>query len=68
MEMNDPVGILGGLAVVGLIVGIVMYESGMTLGEVVELAAQNPLISVPLGLILLGLVLFGKGGGMRGEA
>lgn len=62
MEMNGPLGILSGFAVLGLIVGAVIWDSYLTFRGALELALQNPLVSAPVGLLFLWLVLFGKGG------
>lgn len=66
MEMNGPLGIVSGLTVVGLIIGAVIWDSYLTFQEALDLALQNPLISAPVGLLLLFLVLFGEGGARGG--
>ena len=58
MELNSPVEILSGLAVMSFIVGIVIYDSALTIRQMVDLAAQNPLVTVPVGLLVLVLLLF----------
>ena len=58
MEINSPVEILTGLAVISFIVGIVIYDSALTIRQVVDLAVQNPLVTVPVGLLFLGFLLF----------
>ena len=58
MEGNSPVEILTGLTVITLIVGFVVYDSALTVRQVVALALQNPLITVPVGLLLFILLLF----------
>ena len=67
MELNSPVRILSGLAVISLIVGLVIYDSALTIRQVVDLAVQNPLVTVPVGLFFLGLLLFDKSTGATGE-
>jgi uncharacterized protein (DUF983 family) len=44
--------------VITLIVGFVVYDSALTVRQVVALALQNPLITVPVGLLLFILLLF----------
>jgi len=61
MELNSPVEILTGLAVISFIVGIVIYDSALTIRQVVDLAVQNPLVTVPVGLLFLGYFLFAEG-------
>ena len=58
MKLNSPVEILTGLAVISFIVGIVIYDSALTIRQVVDLAVQNPLVAVPVGLLFLGFLLF----------
>ena len=58
MELNSPVEIVSGLAVMSFIVGIVIYDSALTIRQMVDLAAQNPLVTVPVGLLILDLLLF----------
>jgi hypothetical protein len=58
MELNSPVEILTGLAVISFIVGIVIYDSALTIRQVVDLAVQNPLVTVPVGLLFLFFLLF----------
>lgn len=66
MEVNSPLEILSGLAVMGGIVGFVIYDSHLTVRGAVDLALQNPLIAAAFGLIALLISLFGKGGGGTG--
>ena len=62
MELNSPVEILTGLAVSSVVIsfigGIVIYDSALTIRQVVDLAVQNPLVTVPVGLLFLGFLLF----------
>lgn len=63
MEVNSPLGILSGLAVLTIIVGAVIYDSALTVQQAIDLVLQHPLIAAPIGLLVVLMLLFGKGGG-----
>ena len=68
MERNSPAGILTGLAMIGIILGLVISDSALTFQQALTLAVQNPLISAPVGLLLAFLVLFGNRSGATDDA
>ena len=68
MERNSLAGILTALAMIAGILGFVVYDSALTFQQVLDLVLQNPLISVPVGLLLLFVVLFGNRSGPTDDA
>jgi len=53
---------------IGIILGLVIYDSALTFQQALTLAVQNPLISAPVGLLLVFLVLFGNRSGATDDA
>lgn len=64
MEMNSPLAIVSGFAVIGLFAGALAFVSSLT--PFVDLALQNPLFAGVIVLSVVFLIIFGDPGSRGG--